>query len=101
MIHDEPNMQIRPVIALRKPLVDFKRIAYARTAWSIESWGHTRQLLLISLLAFIARFVVRYHSGSVDFWENGYEFYFALAQNIAAKKDISFAVGRGLYPVFL
>ena len=61
----------------------------------------------IILFAFAARVAVRWYSGGPDFWENGYTFFFALAQNIAAGNGVSFdgdpptAFRVPLYPMFL
>jgi hypothetical protein len=61
----------------------------------------------IILLAFAVRVAVRWYSGGPDFWENGYMFFFALAQNIAAGKGVAFDGGAAtafrvpLYPMFL
>jgi 4-amino-4-deoxy-L-arabinose transferase-like glycosyltransferase len=52
-----------------------------------------RKLMWIILLAFAVRVAVRLYSGGPDFWENGYSFFFSLAQNIAAGNGI--AVGDG------
>ena len=66
-----------------------------------------RTLFWIVLLAFAVRVAVRCYSGSDDFWVNGYQFFFELAQNIAAGNGIAFGdghpiVGRvPLYPAFL
>ena len=64
-------------------------------------------LVGIALVAFMARLVMRLHSGSADFWENGYSFYFDLARSIAAGKGLAFE-GESLtafrvpgYPLFL
>jgi Dolichyl-phosphate-mannose-protein mannosyltransferase len=61
----------------------------------------------IILFAFAVRVAVRWYGGRPDFWENGYTFFFALAQNIAAGNGISFGGGPPtafrvpLYPMFL
>jgi 4-amino-4-deoxy-L-arabinose transferase-like glycosyltransferase len=66
-----------------------------------------RKLMWIILLAFAVRVGVRWYSGGPDFWENGYSFFFALAQNIAAGKGVAFDGGAAtafrvpLYPMFL
>src|SRR5262245_47422807 len=66
-----------------------------------------RKLILILLLAFVARVAVRRHSGGPDFWDSGCTFFFALAQNIAAGNGIAFDGGPPtafrvpLYPMFL
>ena len=57
-----------------------------------------RHLMWIILFAFAARVAVRWYTGERDFWENGYTFFFALAQNIAAGNGVSF--GGGLRPHF-
>jgi hypothetical protein len=65
-----------------------------------------RDLMWIILFAFAARVAVRLFSGG-DFWENGYTFFFALAQNIAAGNGVSIGGGPPtafrvpLYPMFL
>jgi 4-amino-4-deoxy-L-arabinose transferase-like glycosyltransferase len=66
----------------------------------------SRKLMWIVLLAFAARVSVRWYSGGPDFWENGYTFFFALAQNIAAGNGVSIggdptAFRVPLYPIFL
>jgi 4-amino-4-deoxy-L-arabinose transferase-like glycosyltransferase len=67
----------------------------------------SRKLLWIILLAFAARVAVRSYSGGPDFWQNGYTFFFALAQNIAAGNGVSIGSGPPtafrvpLYPIFL
>ena len=64
-------------------------------------------LSLILAVAFMLRFAVRLHSGSVDFWDSGYTFFFDLAQNIAAGNGFAFPGGSPtafrvpLYPIFL
>jgi 4-amino-4-deoxy-L-arabinose transferase-like glycosyltransferase len=59
-----------------------------------------RKLLYIVLAAFVVRLAVRCYSGSADFWNHGYVFFFEVAQNIAAGKGT--IAGRvPLYPVFL
>jgi 4-amino-4-deoxy-L-arabinose transferase-like glycosyltransferase len=66
-----------------------------------------RKLIWIFILAFAARVAIRWYSGAPDFWENGYTFFFDLAQNIAAGNGIAFNGGPAtsfrvpLYPVFL
>jgi 4-amino-4-deoxy-L-arabinose transferase-like glycosyltransferase len=66
-----------------------------------------RKLILILLLAFGARIAVRGYSGGSDFWDNGYTFFFTLAQNIAAGKGLALDGGVAtafrvpLYPMFL
>ena len=40
-------------------------------------------------LAFALRIAARLHSGSADFWENGYTLFFDMAQSIAAGKGIA------------
>jgi 4-amino-4-deoxy-L-arabinose transferase-like glycosyltransferase len=65
------------------------------------------KLMWIILLAFAARVAVRLHSGGADFWQNGYTFFFQLAQNIATGNGISIggdlptAFRVPLYPMFL
>jgi 4-amino-4-deoxy-L-arabinose transferase-like glycosyltransferase len=62
-------------------------------------------LLPIIFVALLLRVVVRCFSGSADFWDNGYTFYFHIAHDIAAGRgisDIPFDAGRvPLYPMFL
>jgi 4-amino-4-deoxy-L-arabinose transferase-like glycosyltransferase len=65
-----------------------------------------RNLLWIVFFAFALRGAVRCYSGSEDFWANGYEFFFELAQNIAAGKgplleEYPTANRVPLYPIFL
>src|ERR1700733_5985033 len=66
-----------------------------------------RKLIGISVLAFVVRVAVRCFSGGVDFWVNGYSFFFALAQNIAAGNGYTLdsvhatAFRVPLYPFFL
>src|SRR5262245_42943258 len=65
-----------------------------------------RDLTWIIFFAFAARVAVRLYTGERDFWENGYTFFFALAQNIAAGNGISIggsptAFRVPFYPVFL
>src|SRR5262249_41600327 len=65
-----------------------------------------RDLTWIIFFAFAARVAVRLYTGERDFWENGYTFFLALAQNIAAGNGISIggsptAFRVPLYPVFL
>ena len=66
-----------------------------------------RHLMWIFLFAFAARVAVRLYAGERDFWENGYRFFFALAQNIAAGNGVSLgddsptAFRVPLYPMFL
>jgi 4-amino-4-deoxy-L-arabinose transferase-like glycosyltransferase len=59
-----------------------------------------------TLLAFVSRVIARLHTGAADFWVNGYTFFFAMAQNIAAGKGIGIggvltAFRVPLYPIFL
>src|SRR5262249_54064167 len=71
------------------------------------SGSRSRKLEWIILLAFAARVAVRLYTGEREFWEHGYTFFFALAQNIAAGNGISFGGGPPtafrvpLYPMFL
>jgi 4-amino-4-deoxy-L-arabinose transferase-like glycosyltransferase len=65
-----------------------------------------RQVIWIVLFAFVLRVAVRLYAGEQDFWENGYTFFFALAQNIAAGNGVSLggdptAFRVPLYPMFL
>ncbi len=60
----------------------------------------------LAFLAFILRILARLHSGIAGFWVNGYTFFFAMAQNIAAGKGIGIdgtptAFRVPLYPIFL
>jgi 4-amino-4-deoxy-L-arabinose transferase-like glycosyltransferase len=60
----------------------------------------------IILLAFAVRLLARWYSGGLDFWQNGYTFFFELAQNIAAGNGLSIggyptAFRVPLYPIFL
>jgi 4-amino-4-deoxy-L-arabinose transferase-like glycosyltransferase len=56
-------------------------------------------LIWVILFAFALRIAVRWYTGASDFWENGYSFFFALAQDIAAGNWPVFRVP--LYPMFL
>lgn len=63
-------------------------------------------LAYIIILAFVTRVAVRLHLGAIDFWTNGYTFFFDLAQNIAAGNGIALYVAPTafrvpLYPIFL
>src|SRR5262245_26397044 len=66
-----------------------------------------RDLIWIVIFAFAVRVAVRWYSGGPDFWQSGYTFFFALAQNIAAGNGISFdgehptAIRVPLYPILL
>jgi 4-amino-4-deoxy-L-arabinose transferase-like glycosyltransferase len=72
--------------------------------------GDKRFVVCLSVVltaAFALRFTLRYYAGAADFWENGYNFFFDLAQNIAAGDGFAFP-GRAptafrvpLYPLFL
>ena len=64
------------------------------------------KLIWIFFFAFTLRMAVRWHTGGPDFWENGYTFFFTLAQNIAAGNGFAFngeptAFRVPLYPMFL
>src|SRR5262249_6249704 len=65
------------------------------------------KLMWVGVFAFAMRVAARWYSGEPDFWENGYTFFFALAQNVAAGKGIVFDNGVAtsfrvpLYPMFL
>ena len=64
------------------------------------------KLIWIFFFAFTLRVAVRWHAGAPDFWENGYTFFFVLAQNIAAGTGFAFngtptAFRVPLYPIFL
>jgi 4-amino-4-deoxy-L-arabinose transferase-like glycosyltransferase len=63
-------------------------------------------LVWIFLLALAARVSVGWYKGGANFWENGYTFFFTLAQNIAAGNGVSIGDGPTafrvpLYPAFL
>jgi 4-amino-4-deoxy-L-arabinose transferase-like glycosyltransferase len=66
-----------------------------------------RDLVWIILFALAMRVLVRGYMGNADFWQNGYSFFFALAQNIAAGNGFAFDGGSAtafrvpLYPMFL
>jgi 4-amino-4-deoxy-L-arabinose transferase-like glycosyltransferase len=66
-----------------------------------------RYLMWIIFFAFAARVAIRLYTGERDFWTNGYTFFFALAQNIAAGNGVSLGDGPPtafrvpLYPMFL
>jgi 4-amino-4-deoxy-L-arabinose transferase-like glycosyltransferase len=66
-----------------------------------------RKLIWIFVLAFVVRVAVRCFSGGPDFWVNGYSFFFALAQNIAAGNGYTLdgvhatAFRVPLYPFFI
>ena len=53
----------------------------------LSTW---HQLKCILLLALAARVAVRWHSGAPDFWENGYTFFFLLAEHTAAGNRVAF-----------
>jgi len=60
----------------------------------------------LTLLGFLLRAMARLHSGAADFWVNGYTFFWAIAQNIAAGKGIGIggvptAFRVPIYPIFL
>jgi len=65
------------------------------------------KLMWIIFFAFALRVVVRWLTGESNFWENGYTFFFALAQNIADGNGFAFEGGPAtafrvpLYPMFL
>jgi 4-amino-4-deoxy-L-arabinose transferase-like glycosyltransferase len=66
----------------------------------------TMGLACIIALGLALRAVVRWHSGEVDFWTNGYTFFFDMARNIAAGDGITLdriatAFRVPLYPVVL
>jgi 4-amino-4-deoxy-L-arabinose transferase-like glycosyltransferase len=69
--------------------------------------GFFRHVMWIILFAFVVRVAVRWYTGEKDFWEAGYTFFFALANNIAAGNGISLgddpltAFRVPLYPMFL
>jgi hypothetical protein len=69
-----------------------------------------RAVYWFAALAFVLRVLARLHSGAAAFWENGYTFFFVMAQSIAAGKGIRLpSVDNGpltafrvpLYPMFL
>jgi 4-amino-4-deoxy-L-arabinose transferase-like glycosyltransferase len=66
-----------------------------------------RKLIWIFALAFLLRVGLRLHSGSADFWVNGYTFFFDLAKNLAAGNGYAFpgmpatSFRVPLYPLFL
>jgi 4-amino-4-deoxy-L-arabinose transferase-like glycosyltransferase len=66
-----------------------------------------KAIFAIVLAALLLRLAVRMNSGSEDFWTNGYTFYFALAQSIAADEGLALegqpptAFRVPLYPMFL
>jgi 4-amino-4-deoxy-L-arabinose transferase-like glycosyltransferase len=66
-----------------------------------------RHLPWIILFAFGVRVAARWYTGAADFWQNGYTFYFALAQNVAAGNGFSLdgahptAFRVPVYPMFL
>jgi hypothetical protein len=65
------------------------------------------KLMWIIFLAFAVRVAVRWLTGESNFWENGYAFFFAMAQNIADGNGFAFEGGPAtafrvpLYPMFL
>lgn len=63
-------------------------------------------LMPILVLAFTLRVAWRVHTGSADFWENGYSFLYDLAKNVVAGKGLCLGAGAcairtPLYPLFL
>jgi hypothetical protein len=66
-----------------------------------------RHLPWIIIFAFGVRMAARWYTGAADFWQNGYTFYFALAQNVAVGNGFSLdgahrtAFRVPLYPMFL
>jgi len=66
-----------------------------------------KSLWTIVLVAVLLRFAARLNTGAADFWENGYTFYFQLAQNVAAGNGLGFdgqhptAFRVPIYPMFL
>jgi 4-amino-4-deoxy-L-arabinose transferase-like glycosyltransferase len=72
---------------------------------SASTFQFYHKLLWIVFVAFAVRVAVRLYFGSEDFWENGYGFFFGLAQSIAVGKVIAFSEPTSfrvpIYPVFL
>jgi 4-amino-4-deoxy-L-arabinose transferase-like glycosyltransferase len=66
-----------------------------------------RKLMWIMLVACALRIFVRLYTGSSDFWQNGYTFFFTLAQNLASGNGLTYGDGSltsfrvPLYPAFL
>lgn len=66
-----------------------------------------RAIPWLAALGFALRVGARLYSGGADFWVNGYTFFFAMAQNIAAGHGVGFDGGPPtafrvpLYPMFL
>jgi 4-amino-4-deoxy-L-arabinose transferase-like glycosyltransferase len=58
------------------------------------------KILWIVILAFALRAAIRFGSGEADFWNNGYGFFFTIAQNIASGDEPT-AFRVPLYPIFL
>lgn len=68
------------------------------SSWSKSFW--------IIILAFVLRATIRFELGEADFWNNGYSFFFTIAQNIASGHGITLgdeptAFRVPLYPIFL
>jgi 4-amino-4-deoxy-L-arabinose transferase-like glycosyltransferase len=91
---------------LRWPIRPALELSCHRCSRPGASTSLSCQLSWIVLLAFAARSSVRLYSGASDFWENGYGFFFVLAQRIASGDGVS--AGQGptafrvpLYPAFL
>lgn len=58
-------------------------------------------LLCIAAAGFLLRAGVRLHSGTDDFWTNGYTIFFDLARNLAQGRGMPTALRVPLYPMFL
>jgi 4-amino-4-deoxy-L-arabinose transferase-like glycosyltransferase len=82
----------------------FKRASLPRVNEKASSYG---TLIWIMLLAFALRVGLWWYTHNLDFWQNGYGFFFALAQGIAAGDGYAFHGGPPtafrvpLYPMFL
>jgi 4-amino-4-deoxy-L-arabinose transferase-like glycosyltransferase len=58
-------------------------------------------VVLICLVAIAIRVAYRSYMGSVDFWQNGYTFFYDDARNIVAGRGLLLAGHGPLYPYFL
>src|SRR5262245_58617831 len=75
----------------------------------IDLWNWHGTLIFLFGLSFTTRCAVRWYTGEQDFWENGYRFFFVVAQNIAVGNGISLVPFVAepttfrvpLYPLFL
>src|SRR5262245_56928251 len=65
-----------------------------------DKMSFRRYLMWIIFFAFAARVAIRLYTGEQNFWENGYTFFFVLAQNIAAGNPPTL-FRAPLYPMFL